>query len=512
MKKYISFLIVSLCCILVGVGAFAASPWGMMDEYNRPQTKLKPMDKILTGDTIRYLILNEDIAPEDQPQYMSLIVQAINAWPNYVADQIRISGRDMEFMDILPLLSKGVRTEMTQVHKKADVQVNFVSQQEITDNCGHDAGGCIMFDSLIYVPKIVTYNNNYSNYKSVLSTLIHEVGHSFGLADQYYSGANQNASARHSTSDRINSDKSIMSYENDLGCDDVDGFINVMDIMSAKLEGAYSERAQKGWKSFCDATMYKNGKVLNRKPYMIGNRRHEYDAQGNLKSTQYKMPFFYYDSPIKTITDDRYSMAVNMGREYWTLSVYDQGINFSNGNYELSTTRTADQKGVSWEFPFLKKMSTISLKPNGCTAELSMDSEVSVTALMDENENLKKVDTMYLKSEKNSKSYFIDTPLTYSASFIVGNHIITPPFKDTGTCEVRYWGYEVMKMQGDTILSTNEEGIQEAMKATNLSYDSVINDSVKICKKLQEKSDLHLRYAMETTHYCKFFKRLEEYF
>jgi len=86
---------------------------------------------------------------------------------------------------------------------------------------------------------------NYANEHEVIGVLVHELGHFYGLGDQYREGV-ENASLTHSTSDRIDGTDSIMSSGYDLRCDDVDGFINLIDFALFKRQGSYSARAKQG--------------------------------------------------------------------------------------------------------------------------------------------------------------------------------------------------------------------------------------------------------------------------
>lgn len=82
----------------------------------------------------------------------------------------------------------------------------------------------------------------------------HEMGHFFGLADQYEDKKNMNkvrSLLRTEPGEVVFGDlPSVMAKSATLTCDDLEGFINAVDFIWG-MEGKNSPRVQNGWKSLC---------------------------------------------------------------------------------------------------------------------------------------------------------------------------------------------------------------------------------------------------------------------
>lgn len=82
----------------------------------------------------------------------------------------------------------------------------------------------------------------------------HEMGHFFGLADQYEDKKNMNKvrSLLRTEPDEVvfGGLPSVMAKSATLTCDDLEGFINAVDFIWG-MEGTNSPRVQNGWKSLC---------------------------------------------------------------------------------------------------------------------------------------------------------------------------------------------------------------------------------------------------------------------
>ena len=82
----------------------------------------------------------------------------------------------------------------------------------------------------------------------------HEMGHFFGLADQYEDKKNMNKvrSLLRTEPDEVvfGGLPSVMAKSATLTCDDLEGFINAVDFIWG-MEGKNSPRVQNGWKSLC---------------------------------------------------------------------------------------------------------------------------------------------------------------------------------------------------------------------------------------------------------------------
>lgn len=512
MKKSITFFLF-LNFLLVALPLFSGqAPWGVMDDYVEPRNKEIPLEKFLSGKIIYYFMEEEDgqPAPElaEQMANQSLFLRAVNAWPAYALQQIEKAGRTEEFADLLPLLKQKPNLQRTNDRKQADVQVLFASPSELRSNCDETALACFIFNKLIIVPEVVTYHDKSTNYNEVLSSLIHEVGHFYGMADQYYNGAEKNASAVYSTSDRIDSDNSLMAYSKKLSCDDADGFINLIDITQNRLKGQFSPRAQKGWQSFCDDTLYKKAKVVNRKSYSIGNRTHEYDADGNLKHTHYQAPFFYHQVPLSHLRENRYFMRTLTGD--WKLTFYEDEIVFENGKNILSAKREERVDGIHWTFPFMEEDATVTLQENTCRTNLHFDNAFSIFTFFDEQEKIYRTEGM-LWNLSNKKST-INTLLTNQSDKLIAYLDSEPAFGEKGVCSLKYDFSPLMTLEGEEITFVDNEVMKKLTADKKLPRTALLLGAIDLCKKmktqeLQRKSSLE-----ESSQFCNFFRNMEEKF
>ena len=237
--------------------------------------------------------------------YTAVAEQSIKAWPLQTAEAIRKAGREAEFADLLPLFDQ-VKVQQLPSAEDARVVFSFSDINHIRAESGHESS-CGYSDiggrpAVIHVmdpnlkdlssqPKGCIENN--SAYDTAFTHSIHEIGHFYGLADQYSTAYN---SPLYSNTDRIGRNSMMgASYGVKLDCDDVDGFIKLADRVFYKINKTYTERDEKGWASFCnDGTVYRRGKVLNRTAFFMDWELYQYDAQGNITGKLY-LPFVSAD-------------------------------------------------------------------------------------------------------------------------------------------------------------------------------------------------------------------------
>jgi len=202
------------------------------------------VDKFISGQKISYYLEYDfTINLQMDMKYTQIVMEAFKIWPAFARQQIIDSGRAQEFADIMPLLERGVLLQKVSTGTPFDIKILFKSNSPISASCGEGAEGCFhKYDKRITNPAL---RANYANEHEVIGVLVHELGHFYGLGDQYREGV-ENASLTHSTSDRIDGTDSIMSSGYDLRCDDVDGFINLIDFALFKRQGSYSARAKQG--------------------------------------------------------------------------------------------------------------------------------------------------------------------------------------------------------------------------------------------------------------------------
>ena len=140
------------------------------------------------------------------------------------------------------------------------------------------------------------------------NVLMHELGHTLGLADQYKYGRH-NASARYHTPDSgtglMYKGRPGMSFS----CDDADGMINLLDVAVFK----HARGGADGWRSLCKKRAYKyvNGRPSSNDKYVVEEQGEEgvvlleFDARGDLvqerffpeRSDKYSMDILE-DAPV----------------------------------------------------------------------------------------------------------------------------------------------------------------------------------------------------------------------
>lgn len=121
---------------------------------------------------------------------------------------------------------------------KADLAVTIVKKETLKEICGSNALACYEA-GFIYMPE---------DFKD--KTLIHELGHAFGLADQYPAGLH-NANPELCTSS-IKEDSLMAAGALDITCDEADGVIFLFDCI---LMPRNPNKRQNGWKSLCDRNL-----------------------------------------------------------------------------------------------------------------------------------------------------------------------------------------------------------------------------------------------------------------
>lgn len=118
---------------------------------------------------------------------------------------------------------------------KADLAVIIVKKESLKEICGSNALACYEA-GFIFLPE---------DFQD--KTLIHELGHAFGLADQYPAGLH-NANPELCTSS-IKEDSLMAAGAPDVTCDEADGVVFLFDCI---LMPRNPNKRHNGWKSLCD--------------------------------------------------------------------------------------------------------------------------------------------------------------------------------------------------------------------------------------------------------------------
>ena len=301
MKKYLTVLLMFL-----GVGAFALH-WGALTDFVETSRQYRE-GKINFPYLITYVVADkpirvwlgevsaggegqlEPLRAEKVESARQLITELYNNWFFNTAKAIRKDGREQEFEDILPLIDKGVNVQITGDDEGANIRAVFTGNMSILrDVCGPSVLGCYVraqepheSPALVVSDKVLSPSLAKQEGERIL---MHEIGHSLGLADQYKPldgniGRN-NSDIVYSTPE---AQKSVMrSLFDHFRCDDVDGIINLIDLERGEFHGG-----KKGWKSFCKKPGYQyiEAIAVGKGPYFIDLDK-ESNIPGARKLTQW---------------------------------------------------------------------------------------------------------------------------------------------------------------------------------------------------------------------------------
>ena len=315
-------LLISVLSVCTALGAFGKNPSGEIDAFDADNNYMRyGMYRVMRGEPIKYSYtvvpssgtvpnsskpsgkLQADIAGSVSGAARDkIITQNLQAWPFQTVKFIRAAGRETEFADLIALFSN-VKVEKASAETEADVQVSFSDMPYIRAKVRDDTSCGMAMDSTVPIsifvldPTLDVSNSSDACFRPKENAyefsdvvLLHELGHFYGLADQYDTS---NASPLFSDTGRLGR-KSIMgsSFEKTLQCDDVDGFIKLADRVFYKMHGKYTARDSKGWKSLCnDGKTYRYGKELNRKPYFSHWDLYKYTPSGDIAEVLPKRPY-----------------------------------------------------------------------------------------------------------------------------------------------------------------------------------------------------------------------------
>ncbi|MBR5609657.1 MAG: hypothetical protein IKW63_05340 [Elusimicrobiaceae bacterium] len=521
MKNHIAFLFLFFFSAL----SLSAAQWGVLDDFvQAPQEQREAdyaMDKFLSGQKVYYYIHHPTTGDlQSDIKYNQLIVESIKIWPAFVRQNIINSGREQEFSDIMPLLIRGIFLQKTNSEEYADIKVLFKQQSEVYSVCGKDAAGCFSeYEKRITLPIL---SENSAKESEVVNILTHEVGHFYGLADQYKNGAG-NSSLTHATSDRIDSNFSIMAQGDYLGCDDVDGFINTIDLALAKRNGSYSARAQKGWKSFCDDTMYKNAKVLNKKDYGVGNTTYKYDSEGNIAKVESFNPYLVAEETNYTQGFPYINHEKNL-RIFFVLfknvspyPVFQASIYPNSGGGNIRTIYAERVAHEDYGFP-IERFSDIFWRvphnKGNVLIEFSKEQQCQATDtnahdfLFDQDGNLLKQKFSYFQFADSIEKPPLNTLLTKLPVdvFMVGQR--SPDSEISSSCNFSINGEDdslvFKKLQ---LVSSKEDILEQISRQYNVSTQDIIESAYQMCK---SSYPIDTREADAFRKYCSLFSKIEK--
>lgn len=261
--------LVWLFLLLVCSAAYAKAPFGLLTNVENPgdSSPARLLRKIISGERICVQVDNS-LEPGNNAPYLEMIKKGYNEWFSHTLKAIEDAGRQEEFADLLPYLKQGVQVKEAGVDcSGADLVVYVQSLREVRANCKGPAISCVL---MLQDPMLMFFYP-FEGVKSWLvggkqNIISHELGHTLGMADQYKYGRNNSHEIYHTPDIK----QSIMREGSPLtkfGCDDVDGFINLLDVSVF-----FNHRGGKqGWRSFCKSRSYSyvNGRPVVNAKYVV---------------------------------------------------------------------------------------------------------------------------------------------------------------------------------------------------------------------------------------------------
>ena len=242
--------------------------------------------KMLTNTPITYAIKFDDYAgrtAQTDEQWTqktdALIRAAFYRWPKSVERTIHASGRAQEFQDILNLLKQHPLILQRTDEAQADIVFHFDEYKSADFLYNRDD---------LSKQKTIRMESPTKSAKALQNLphfLAHEIGHYYGLGDRYQEGIS-GSSPLYSTTEGTDSNALMASAKGpEITKDDVDGFINLIDVTLAFDAHKFSKRSEKGWTSFdSPKRMFARGQELNRQAFFDGHTIYYYNEDGSIKN------------------------------------------------------------------------------------------------------------------------------------------------------------------------------------------------------------------------------------
>ena len=301
------FLMKRVAAYLLGLAFLSAllplraeAPWGILEDAVENKIKFPyVIDRVLANEPVRYAV-----SPGVTPQEEQLFTDSVRKWHQTTLGLIQARHRTNEFQDIIPLLKREIKFQKTS-SAHADITISVEN-----DYCDKAAGCFYEHDK-----KIVIATGARQDFASVM---LHEVGHYWGLGDQYKKSRHNSSPIYSSPTNTV--EGSVMNASDLLTCDDNDGFINLIDLRLYQTRGKFPARATKGWWSLCKKTknFYQEAKTVNRREDTIPladsrtDQLTSYDKRGNIREMEHltwldqnPMPLFAVSKGDKITRDSR---------------------------------------------------------------------------------------------------------------------------------------------------------------------------------------------------------------
>lgn len=260
MRRYILYILFVLFLFCTAV-AFAVDPYAHNVAF--PDLKHKFFSNFANGKEATYAIcIAPDVTDETVLTKAEDIVEtAVENWLAQTTFFTRISLPSVERNEILTVLNnkKNIKEiPCTYFDKNKDSSIGpdltIIFKKDVAEDCHTNTVACYnaSLDTIFFSDKISTawyYDLLLGRQNAYNKIMTHEMGHVFGLADQYEGTSYKGSYIYNSGIKR----PSVMDYSSYVTCDDVDGFITTIDRIREK---------KRTFRSVCeDGIIIENGKA-----------------------------------------------------------------------------------------------------------------------------------------------------------------------------------------------------------------------------------------------------------
>lgn len=252
------FILVSM---FVCAPALLAAPFGFLDSSVSRLGEGSPfalLRKIARGEPVCIRLENQT-DKKDNAFYLEKVQQGYQRWFRETWQQIVAAKRTAEFEDLREVLNATVSVAMEgEGCSTPDLEMHVIPTHQVWKECHLRTVACVVATQR---PLKLFFSHRGSSNKN-WNVLMHELGHTLGLADQYKYGR-VNASAQYHTPD---SGEGRMA-NGKFSCDDADGMINLLDVAVFKQARGGAD----GWRSLCKKRAYKyvNGRPSSNDKYVV---------------------------------------------------------------------------------------------------------------------------------------------------------------------------------------------------------------------------------------------------
>lgn len=329
MKKFIIYFLFIFSAVISFAAPFDYAHTATYDTFEKPF-----FSHFIRGKTITYQVCTYPYE-EDNEEHNKEFIEAFNIWVNTVEQFIKErKNGEKEFSDILKILKnaknlKRLTCQYELINGKFAMKLNADLNVEFTMIEDKRLGGFYNAEEKYmllnaYAEEMEDYDKDMlivSTYKVInKANILHELGHVFGLADQY-SGAKYKGSFIYNS---LVERPSIMQGIDEITCDDVDGFITSVDRMRNK---------KRTFTSFCnDGIVLVDGKSEAIK----ARYTHNYKESYSYKNAN-------YDADVTISYDDK-----SKYNETYIMDMVLDNFEKVEGTLEFLKSLGFDIKDIDW--------------------------------------------------------------------------------------------------------------------------------------------------------------------